>query len=779
MSDTSGAAPADASVARQPLSFLTLPRFAIILAVLLLASFPDVILGWRSFFTRDFANFGYPLAWHVQQSYCAGEIPLWDPYNFAGIPFLAQWNTLALYPPSLIYILLPLPWSLNCFNLLHLYLGGLSMFCLARRWLRDGRAAGVAGVAYAYSGLLVSSLMWPNNVAALGWLPCVLLTGERAACDAGKSRATASLVIALQFLSGAPEIIGLTWAGLLAVVLFAQETPTIAVWRRFGRLAPVFLACLGLGAMQLLPFVELLQHSQRSAAFASGDWTLSWDGLGNFLVPLFHTVQNRDGIFFQPSQQWVSSYYPGSIIALLSMMALVSERTRRVRWLTLFCLLSLALALGTHGFVYDWLRRTVPGLGLMRYPIKFIVPCAVILPLLAGFGVRAWLHGKINYSALLSLGGGVALLSLALMAFSQWRPMPGEQANATWRSGLTALTCLIVSCAVMAWLRRTASRDLKWLLPTVLIMVVFGDLFLANEHVNPVVRSELLTGNVAVLEPRPALERGRAMVTHSAQTRLDDFIFTAPEAAVHIPRQALVLNDNLLEGVPKLDGFFSLYLPRVAAIVARLSRQTNSPADDGLLDFLGVSHLNRPDKPWEWDPRTNALPLVALVPRGVFLDATNTLNALFSAEFNPRTQVFLPLEAAGQLQVSGAGRGQILSSRVGAHRIEVTVKTDQPMMLTLAQANYPGWRATVDDQPVPLWTANYAFQALQVPAGEHQVRLAFRSSSFHIGAFLTVISLLTLVGVAIADRRAESRCGILTPPLERRPPVRRVLDSAP
>jgi hypothetical protein len=725
---------------------------AILLAVLLLVSFPDVIFGWRSFFTRDFANFGYPLAWHVQQSYCAGEIPLWNPYNFAGLPFLAQWNTLALYPPSLIYVLLPLPWSLNGFNLLHLFLGGLGMFCLARRWLGDGRAASVSGVAYAFSGVMVSSLMWPNNIAALGWLPFVLLSGERAACEGGTRLLAATLVLALQFLAGAPEIIGLTWAGLFAIVLFAQEGPAVAAWRRFGRLVLMLVATAGLSAIQFLPFVELLQHSQRSAGFASGEWTLSWAGLGNFLVPLFHTVQDRDRIFFQPTQQWVSSYYPGSTIVLLSLIALASERTWRVRWLTLFCLGSLMLALGTRGFVYDWLRRAVPGLGVMRYPIKFIVPCAVILPLLGGFGARAWLQGKVKYSTAMRICGGLVLVSLALMLLSQWRPLPGEQVNATWRSGLTAVTCLIAFCAVLAWLRRTTSRDSRWLLPLVLVAVVFSDLFLANQHVNPVVQSELFVSNVALLEPRPTLERGRAMVTHAAQTSLDNFIFTAPEAAVQIPRQALLLNDNLLERVPKLDGFFSLYLPRVASIVVRLSKQTNS-STGGLLDFLGVSHVNRPDNPWEWIVRTNPLPLVALVPRGVFLDATNTLNALFSAEFNPRTQAFLPPEAAGQIQLNGTGQGQILTSRVGAHCIEATVNTDQAMLLTVAQANYAGWHATVDDRPVPLWTANYAFQALLVPAGQHEVRLVFRSGSFLRGSVLTGISLLALIAFAVGNRR--------------------------
>jgi hypothetical protein len=618
--------------------------------------------------------------------------------------------------------------------------------------LQDGRAASVAAVAYAFGGLTVSSLMWPNNIAALGWLPFVLLAGERAACEGGMRSVAAALVLTVQFLSGAPEIIALTWAGLFAVVLFGQETPPSAVWRGLGRLACVFVAGLGLGAIQFMPFVELLQHSQRGARFASGEWPLSWAGLGNFLVPLFHTIQNRDGIYFQPEQQWVSSYYPGCTIVLLSLMALASERSRRVRWLTVLCLLSLTLALGTHGLIYDWLRRTTPGLGLMRYPIKFIVPCVVILPLLGGFGVRAWLHGKAGYSTLLPLCGGVALSALGLMLFSQWRPLPGEQVTATWRSGLTALTCLLAACAVMAWLKRTASKDSRWLRPLVLALVVFSDLFFANQHVNPVVHSELFKGNVAVLEPRPSLERGRAMVTQAAQSKLDDFVFTAPEAAVHIPRQALLLNDNLPERVPKLDGFFSLYLPQVASIVGRLSKQTNSSAN-GLLDFLGVSHVSRPDKPWEWDARTNALPLGVLVPRVVFLDATNTLEALLSAKFNPRNEAFLSSEAAGQIRLSGTGGGRILANRVGAHRIEAAVKSEQPMMLTLAQANYPGWRATVDGHPVPLWTANYAFQALQVPAGEHDVQVVFQSGCFHTGAIITTITLLALLASVVVGRR--------------------------
>ena len=85
-------------------------RFAAILAALTCVAYPDVIFGGRTFFHRDFAVFGYPLAYHHRESFWRGEIPLWNPLNDCGLPFLAQWNTMTLYPLSIFYLLLPLSW---------------------------------------------------------------------------------------------------------------------------------------------------------------------------------------------------------------------------------------------------------------------------------------------------------------------------------------------------------------------------------------------------------------------------------------------------------------------------------------------------------------------------------------------------------------------------------------------------------------------------------------------------------------------------------------------
>ena len=105
--------------------WLTPGRFSTILAILIFTAYPDVVLGIRTFGFRDFAIFGHPVAFYIRESFWRAEIPLWNPLNNCGIPFLAQWNTLVVYPGSLFLLVLPLPWSLGMFCLAHAELGGL------------------------------------------------------------------------------------------------------------------------------------------------------------------------------------------------------------------------------------------------------------------------------------------------------------------------------------------------------------------------------------------------------------------------------------------------------------------------------------------------------------------------------------------------------------------------------------------------------------------------------------------------------------------------------
>src|SRR5438105_6728632 len=128
-------------------------RFAAVLGLLLIATFPQVVAGLETFVQQDYGRFAYPMAFYHRESFWRGEIPLWNPLSSCGIPFLAQWNTLTLYPLSLFYVVFPLPWSFGIFCLGHLYLAGMGMYLLAHRWTGNRLAAAAAGAVFAFNGL--------------------------------------------------------------------------------------------------------------------------------------------------------------------------------------------------------------------------------------------------------------------------------------------------------------------------------------------------------------------------------------------------------------------------------------------------------------------------------------------------------------------------------------------------------------------------------------------------------------------------------------------------
>src|SRR5438874_2155577 len=204
-------------------NWLSPGRFALLLAAFIFAAYPDVVVGRGTFIFRDFGGFAYPLAFYHRESFWHGEIPLWNPLSDCGLPFLAQWNTLVLYPGSIVYLLFPISWSLGMYCLGHLFLAGMGMYFLAQHWTGNRLAAAVAGFAFTFNGLSLNCLMWPNNVAALAWMPLVVLFVERAWAEGGRMLILGALIGAIQMLSGAPEMILFTWIflGLLAATHIA------------------------------------------------------------------------------------------------------------------------------------------------------------------------------------------------------------------------------------------------------------------------------------------------------------------------------------------------------------------------------------------------------------------------------------------------------------------------------------------------------------------------------------------------------------------------------
>ena len=97
------------------------------------------------------------------------------------------------------------------------------------------------------------------------------------------------------------------------------------------------------------------------------------------------------------------------------------------------------------------------------------------------------------------------------------------------------------------------------------------------------------------------------------------------------------------------------------------------------------------------------------------------------------------------------GSANVLAYTPG--HIAIRTQAQREALLVVAESFYPGWRATLDGQPVEILRANYISQGVVVPEGEHTVELRYEPDSFRYGALLSLAGLAGLAGLIVWWRR--------------------------
>ena len=161
-------------------------RWAWLLAAGLLAG-GILLVYWRLLLTNrvmatgDAFTYFTPYRDYANSALRAGHLPLWNPYLFLGVPFLANPQAAVLYPLHWPFVGLDAARSLVASMGLHLWLAGLGMLLYTRRvaglsWL----PAVAAGLVFSLSGFLGARVGQINQLSAAAWLPWLLWLLEEA-----------------------------------------------------------------------------------------------------------------------------------------------------------------------------------------------------------------------------------------------------------------------------------------------------------------------------------------------------------------------------------------------------------------------------------------------------------------------------------------------------------------------------------------------------------------------------------------------------------------------
>ena len=115
---------------------------------------------------------------HIRRTLAEGQLPLWNPQIFTGLPFLAAGQASTFYPLSILFYVLPLDLAYGWFTALQLSLAGMGLYAWARTLRLRPLAALGGGVVFMFSGFLIASVVFTMFIAAAAWLPLTLAVIE-------------------------------------------------------------------------------------------------------------------------------------------------------------------------------------------------------------------------------------------------------------------------------------------------------------------------------------------------------------------------------------------------------------------------------------------------------------------------------------------------------------------------------------------------------------------------------------------------------------------------
>jgi hypothetical protein len=384
----------------------------------------------------------YPWRSFAAQQLRSGLIPLWNPYQFAGTPFVANGQSAVFYPLNLPFWLFDVARAFGISAFLHTLLSGIATYFLAQQWGRSRAASLLAAVAWCFCGYLSAWAMLPTLSNTAAWLPLLILLLElvllelvslervvhleEAQARDVKSRfnfhsvALALFVLALccTVLAGHAQIFLYC---LMALLLRALTLPQH--WRALRVLLGAGTWAFLLGALQLLPTLELSRQSHRAGQTATA---AGWQAIAE------RSLQPGEWMsLFLPD--WPTAWgslnenfgYVGIAAALLALCSFLLLRTahQRREWASpllfawLLTIFGLAYAMATLSRAFYFL---VPGMAQFAGVGRALVLWSFGVALLAAFGLDAL---RAHWKASLVAPLAVAIVTCELFA-ANWNTQP-------------------------------------------------------------------------------------------------------------------------------------------------------------------------------------------------------------------------------------------------------------------------------------------------------------------------------------------------------------------
>jgi hypothetical protein len=730
-----------------------LARRAIIVGIMvmipLVVFFPylcddSVLLGPRSGLGTDITYRHWPdLTYLAHIMRTEHTIALWDDSVAGGRPLAGDPGILWLYPFTGVFLFMPPALAFNWSALLHVLIAGSGSYLFLRKGIGlSSLASLVGGIAYMLSPKFIAHLAGGHVGLAFGasWIPWALLGTHRAVHGDWRGMLLAGIALAFQMPTHIQIPFYTAWL-MVAYAIWKLLTlrSSVRSWRRLLVLAGIIPSFVMLSAALLLPLVEILPYTSRTGLSLEN---AAWYSLPPWLIFALFSPSN-----FQ-FPEWV--LYPGATTLVLAFVALFGDRRREVLFWFAVIFFSLAYAVGPATPVFPLLHH-LPGFAQLRVP------------------PRIWFLGGFSFAVLAALGAEVIASRETFFRMKHSR---------TW---LRLLALIVLGAGVGTVVGLLLLHRSPYLVITTLAisLATIGLLVAFHRHMLSLSRLHcaLLLLLVVELVPTARLYT-QAVPVSSVLRRTDALDYLSDQSGlwrVYSSHGELPYASAAEEGIEAAEGLLALQIGHYVDLIKLASgclvegygtgvppcltteidplayrRAMPQAALLGLLNVRYVLASQSYDQP--------SLKLVARfgeerlyrndleLPRAFTVFNTEVLpsqeSVLESLNYVDPGQTALladplpnPVEAfLPAIPAEIVGRT--------ANTMDVSIQIPLHGLLVVSRTWMPGWQASINGEPVPVYRVNYALQGVFLPPGEHEIHFQYQPWGWQLGWPLTAVAFL-------------------------------------
>jgi len=662
------------------------------------------------------------------------ELPLWNPYNFAGTPLLANSQSSSFYPLNILFFAMPFvnAWSLIIFLgpllagiFLYLYLDNLKL----SKW-----ASVLGAITFSFSGFFVSWMEWGTITHTALWLPLILLATDKVVSSIKYQVLSIKniklLVWSFVYLF---SLVFSFFAGHLQIFFYLfifSSVYFLARWFQFGKKKNVFLLFIILNSLfmiltsvQWIPTLQFISLSARNVDtldFNNPGWFIPWQHVIQFVAPDFFgnpTTLNYWGVWNYGELVG----YVGITPLILALFAMFYRRDKKTLFFGTLLFLSLIFSFPTFLAKVPYLLK-IPFLNTAQ-PTRLLFIATFSLVVLAALGFDYLLRLKRKILII------YPLIFISIILAGLWVFTPKEHLLVV-RSNLFLPTLLFMLSSALFVSLIVAQKKNKYVMIVCIFIVTVTvfDLLRFGWKFTPFTQKSYLFPSTKVLA--------------YLQKNLGEFRIMSTDSRILPP------NFSAIYRIKSIDGYDPLYLLRYGELIAASERKkanieppfgfnriiTPHNYDSRIIDLLGVKYAlslaeldsSKLKKVFQ-EGETRIYENTNVMSRAFFVtkilsvkDKKDGIEKMFDTSFNP--DVFAVVEKADR-EVIGkefvVGKATIVN--YSENKVVIETENSGTGFLVFTDSFYPTWKIKIDSTLDKIYRTDYNFRGIIVPSGKHRI----------------------------------------------------------